>query len=63
MAERLAVSYEPMRCRGCQQLIEPDLPLSARLGRRLTLSSRKDCIYRCDCGVSYSNAPDAATEF
>jgi hypothetical protein len=50
--------FEPMRCRACQAVIEPDLELLGRLGRRLTVNSRDDCIYRCTCGVSYSNALD-----
>jgi hypothetical protein len=56
MAERLATRFEPMRCRACQRQIKPDMSLLASLNRRLTVASRDDCIYRCECGVSYSNA-------
>ena len=49
-------SFQAMRCRACQRLIKPDIPLAASLGRRLTVASRDQCIYRCACGVSYSNA-------
>jgi hypothetical protein len=49
-----------MRCRACQGLIKPDSALAASLGRRLTVSSRDDCIYRCACGASYTNAKNEA---
>ncbi|MGD0273943.1 MAG: hypothetical protein ABSB96_09480 [Gaiellaceae bacterium] len=45
-----------MRCRACQRLIEPDASLLASLDRGLSVNSRDDCIYRCECGVAYSNA-------
>lgn len=56
MVERLPAKYESMRCRVCGRVIEPDLPLVASLGRRPTVGRRQDCIYRCDCGVAYTNA-------
>ena len=56
MAERQPTRFEPMRCRACQRLIKPNTSLAASLGKRLTVASRDDCIYRCECGVSYSNA-------
>ena len=45
-----------MKCRLCEFEIEPDLRTLARLGKRRTVSARADSIYRCRCGVSYSNA-------
>ncbi len=54
MAERLPVKFEAMRCRVCRRTIEPDPPLLAT--RRSTVTRRADCIYRCECGVAYSNA-------
>ncbi|MGD0167702.1 MAG: hypothetical protein ABSC51_10530 [Gaiellaceae bacterium] len=56
MAEALPEKFEPMHCRACRRLIKPDKSLLARLGKRLTIKSREDCIYRCVCGVAYSNA-------
>jgi hypothetical protein len=56
MAERQPKRFEPMRCRACQRLIKPNTSLVASLGRRLAVASRDDCIYHCECGVSYSNA-------
>jgi len=56
MTETLRTQFEPMRCRACQRSIKPNASLAASLGRRSTIASRDDCIYRCECGVSYSNA-------
>ncbi|MGZ4462954.1 MAG: hypothetical protein ACXVZP_08950 [Gaiellaceae bacterium] len=56
MVERLPARYEAMRCRSCHRLIEPDLPLLASFGRRPTAERWQDCIYRCECGLAYSNA-------
>ncbi|MGA9761631.1 MAG: hypothetical protein WBQ14_04335 [Gaiellaceae bacterium] len=60
MARASQSGFEPMRCRACQALIEPDVALAASLGKRLSVHSRDDCIYRCQCGYSYSNARDEA---
>ena len=60
MADRAQVKFEAMRCRACQRLIEPDASLLASLNRRLAIASRDDCIYRCACGVSYTNAKNEA---
>ncbi len=49
-----------MQCRACGRTIKPDTSLVASLGKRLTVHTRDDCIYRCECGVSYSNARDEA---
>ncbi len=56
MAERQPTRFQPMQCRVCQRSIKPNASLAASLGKRLTVTSRDDCIYRCECGVSYSNA-------
>jgi hypothetical protein len=56
MADRLPTRFQTMRCRSCQRPIKPNKSLVASLGKRLTVRSRDDCIYRCTCGVSYSNA-------
>jgi hypothetical protein len=50
------LSYERMDCRLCGEVIEPDSNVLLRLGRRRTAAKREDCIYRCTCGASYSNA-------
>jgi len=56
----MAETFQAMRCRACQRPIKPDTALAKSLGRRLTVSSRDRCIYRCSCGVSYSNARNEA---
>jgi hypothetical protein len=53
---RTSLNYERMRCRICGAMIGPDLDLLQQLGRRRAAATRADCIYRCDCGASYSNA-------
>ncbi len=60
MADRPRTEFREMRCRACQSLIKPDKALAASLGRRLTVSKREQCIYRCECGASYSNAMNEA---
>ena len=60
MAKTLSQKFEPMHCRACQRLIKPNKALAASLGKRLTVHSRNDCIYRCVCGVAYSNARSEA---
>jgi hypothetical protein len=60
MAKTLPEKLQTMRCRACQSLIKPDKTLATELGRRRAVSSRDDCIYRCSCGVSYSNAKNEA---
>jgi hypothetical protein len=60
MAERLPVRYEAMRCRACRRLIDPDLALLASFGRRPLATRREECIYRCACGVAYTNEPREA---
>lgn len=60
MGEQSPVSYESMRCRFCRRPVEPNLELIERLGGRLAVSSREDCIYACACGVSYTNARSEA---
>jgi hypothetical protein len=55
MVERLPVRYEAMRCRVCRRSIEPDLALLAALGRRSAAARHEDCVYRCQCGLAYSN--------
>jgi len=60
MADRSRMEFRGMRCRACQRPIKPDTALAASLGRRLAVSSRDGCIYRCACGVSYSNARNEA---
>ena len=60
MAGTLPKKFQTMQCRACQRSIKPNAPLVASLGKRLTVHSRDDCIYRCECGVSYSNARDEA---
>lgn len=60
MANRTQAEFRDMRCRACQRLIKPDAPLATSLGRRLAVASRDDCIYRCSCGVSYTNAKKEA---
>ena len=47
-----------MRCRRCNQMIEPDVALLARLGRRRTATSFANCAYKCSCGAAYSNRRD-----
>ena len=56
MSVRPTEKYQPMFCRACRRLIEPDLHLLTRRRRSEAVSSLEDCIYRCDCGISYSNA-------
>ena len=56
MTETLPTRFQEMRCRACQRSIKPNASLAASLGRRSTIASRDDCIYRCECGVAYSNA-------
>ena len=56
MAEKVPWRYQAMRCRACRRLIKPNKALAASLGKRLTVASRDDCIYRCECGVAYSNS-------
>ena len=56
MAKTLPVKFQAMRCRACRRLIKPNKALAASLGKRLSVASRDDCIYRCECGVAYSNA-------
>lgn len=56
MAEKVPIKFQQMRCRACRRPIKPNKPLAASLGKRLTAHSREDCIYRCECGVAYSNA-------
>ncbi len=56
MTETLPTRFQEMRCRTCQRSIKPNASLAASLGRRSTIASRDDCIYRCECGVAYSNA-------
>jgi hypothetical protein len=60
MADRPRTEFREMRCRACQRPIKPDKTLVASLGRRLTVTKREQCIYRCSCGVSYSNARNEA---
>ena len=50
------IDYEPMVCRLCGTTIEPDLAVLERLPPKRVAGSRSDCIYRCACGASYSNA-------
>jgi hypothetical protein len=56
MPKTLATGFQAMTCRACERVIKPNKSLAASLGKRLTVTSRDDCIYRCECGVSYSNA-------
>jgi hypothetical protein len=56
MTETLPVKFQAMKCRVCERSIKPNKSLAASLGKRLTVTSHDDCIYRCECGVSYSNA-------
>jgi len=44
-----------MACRECARAIEPDLRFAGRKAR-----SFDTCVYRCECGVGYSNARSAA---
>lgn len=60
MVDRPRMEFREMRCRACQRLIKPDTALATSLGRRLTAATREQCIYRCSCGASYSNARDEA---
>jgi hypothetical protein len=46
-------TYEPMRCCVCGKTIRPDTTIAAKAP-----SSIADCMYRCVCGVAYSNARD-----
>jgi hypothetical protein len=56
MAVTVPKRFQPMKCRVCQRVIKPNVSLGASLGRRLAIVSHDDCIYRCECGVAYSNA-------
>ena len=56
MAVTVPKRFQPMQCRACQRVIKPNASLAASLGRRLAIASHDDCIYRCECGASYSNA-------
>ncbi|MHB8059566.1 MAG: hypothetical protein ACYDHO_01875 [Gaiellaceae bacterium] len=56
MAVTVPKRFQPMQCRACQRVIKPNASLVASLGKRLTVHSHDDCIYRCECGASYSNA-------
>ena len=56
MSIHAQATFREMRCRACQRLIKPDTALATSLGRRMAVASRDDCIYRCECGVSYTNA-------
>ncbi len=56
MPKTLATGFQPMKCRACERVIKPNRSLAASLGKRLTVHSHDDCIYRCECGVAYSNA-------
>jgi hypothetical protein len=60
MAKIPATGFQPMQCRACQRMVKPDASLAASLGKRLTVHSRDDCIYRCECGAAYSNARSEA---
>ena len=55
MAEKVPRKYQMMRCQACRRLIKPNKALAASLGKRTSVHSREDCIYRCECGVAYSN--------
>jgi hypothetical protein len=53
--------FGAMVCRSCERAIEPDQRVVQRLltQRTAKVLSRADCVYVCECGVSYSNAQDA----
>lgn len=46
-----------MRCRRCGEIISPDPEVLARIGRGRA-ARFEDCVWRCRCGVAYSNARD-----
>ena len=60
MATHAQATFRDMRCRACRRPIKPDSALAERLGRRLAVRSRENCVYRCSCGVSYTNAKKEA---
>ncbi len=53
MAVSKQFNYEPMLCKGCGQMIMPDLSLPPK---RTLLWAK--CIFRCECGGSYSNSKE-----
>lgn len=46
-------TYEAMECRACGRMIEPD-PRTVDKPKKAT--SWASCVFRCECGVAYSNA-------
>lgn len=48
-------AYTSMTCRLCQATVHPDLAIPAKAPK-----SPAECMYRCTCGVAYSNAVDVA---
>jgi hypothetical protein len=56
-----AETFDVMRCRQCGRVVSPNRDIVRFLqaqGRGMSATSRDSCIYRCSCGVAYSNATD-----